>query len=130
MVPPPAYQEGAYQMDQHVVNEVLPEVIPEIAKEAGLSETHVIDIFNVLGGKDLKQWQFFCDSQRCDAVHPNDAGYNRLAAKVYRDVFLDPKTPPFFSNYHELASQFDQAEPNCHKSFRMAAYCYMRSHFL
>ena len=28
MVPPPLYQEGAYAMDMHIINEVFPKLIP------------------------------------------------------------------------------------------------------
>lgn len=77
-------------MDSHVINEIFPTLIPQIAEEAGLDSNKVIDVFSKMGGKDLEQWELFCDDQRCDACHPNDAGYAYMAAKIYGHLFLRP----------------------------------------
>ena len=93
MIPPPLYQTDVYGMSSHVVNEVFPILIPQIAEQAGFDTSknvNVIDVFNYMGGKDLTQWELFCDDQRCDACHPNDAGYAFLGAKIYGKLFGKP----------------------------------------
>ena len=87
MVPPPLYQEGAYAMDMHVINEVFPSLIPQIADHTGAK---VIPTFDFLGGPKLEAWELFCDDQNCDACHPNDAGYEYLAARIYGQLFGKP----------------------------------------
>ena len=58
MIPPPLYLDGVYDgMNQTVINEVLPNIIPHnIAAPLALqwgSRIHVISIFDALGGIDL-----------------------------------------------------------------------------
>ena len=90
MVPPPLYLDNSYSMNQTTINERFPDLIPQIGKDLGLPDDHVIDIFNPLGGKELSEWQFFCDGQSCDDCHPNDAGYSMLASEIYKKLFLRP----------------------------------------
>ena len=90
MVPPPLYQDGAYNMNQTVINDVLPTMIPQMAADLGLPSKNVIDIYGAMGGKSLSSWQFFCDGQSCDACHPNDAGYAHVASHIYKRLFLTP----------------------------------------
>ena len=89
MVPPPLYQNGLWSMNQTIINDILPDLIPKIAKELG-QEDNVISIFEAMGGKDLDAWQYLCNGQSCDGCHPNDAGYSQLASIVYRHLFLKP----------------------------------------
>lgn len=90
MIPPPLYGQGAYQMNQTVINEVFPELIPQIAQELELPSDRVIDIMGAMGGKNQSSFELFCDGQSCDACHPNDAGYSFMAAEVYKHLFLPP----------------------------------------
>ena len=90
MIPPPLYQDNAWYMNQSVINDRFPELIPNIAKELNLADDHVIDIMSGMGGKELTSYQYFCDGQYCDACHPNDAGYSQLASEVYKAIFLQP----------------------------------------
>jgi hypothetical protein len=74
-----------------------------------------------MGGKDLTQWELFCDEQRCDACHPNDSGYSYMAAKIYHALF--PKPLPgkgdtqyqseelFYGARHDLVWDFVEAVP-------------------
>ena len=62
-------------------------LIPDIAKEAGLNQTNVIDIFTAMGGAGLDAFELFCDTQSCNTAHPNDKGYTYLASKVYKHLF-------------------------------------------
>lgn len=75
-------------MNQTVINEVFPSLIPEIAKELNLTKDRVISIYDAMGGSDLDKWQYFCDGQNCDQCHPNDAGYSILASEVYSKIFM------------------------------------------
>lgn len=34
--------------------------------------------------------KLFCDDQNCDACHPNDAGYEYLASRIYGKLFGHP----------------------------------------
>ena len=91
VVPPPLYEDGAYDMNATVINHIFPSLIPRIANETGA--TGVIDVFDALGGALLNAPELFCDYQSCDACHPNDAGYDRLAGVVFRELFYRPDLP-------------------------------------
>ncbi len=41
-------------MGETVINETYSNLIPQIAEQAGIPTDHVIDIFNALGGSELK----------------------------------------------------------------------------
>jgi hypothetical protein len=70
----------------------LPELIPEIAEELGVDDDHVINLFEDMGGNDLKEYVFFCDGNRCDNTHPTDGGYVYIATRVY--ALVAKPTPP------------------------------------
>lgn len=53
MIPPPLYPPFPFQMNKTVINEIFPVIIPKIGRDAG-AEPQMIDIFNALGGADLK----------------------------------------------------------------------------
>lgn len=90
IVPPPLYEDGAYDMNATVINHVFPHLIPRIANATGATS---IDVFGALGGVSLSTPELFCDYQSCDACHPNDAGYDRLAGVVFRSLFYRPDLP-------------------------------------
>jgi len=91
MIPPPIYQKDKSDNDAHtIVNTVLPKLIPQIAKEAGLPDENVVNLFEAMGGANLTMWEKYCDGQSCDAVDPNNAGYTTMAAYVYKSIFLKP----------------------------------------
>jgi len=95
MIPPPLMLDGAYGMNQTVINKVFPELIPAIAKNNGL-EGKVVDLFSPLGGDDQKDFpaggctvpkqavagcQYFCASNqawKCDQCHPDNTGYRKI----------------------------------------------------
>ena len=73
MISPPLYKEDQFGIDQTVVNELIPELIPMIAQNLSITNNiivNVIDIFNTLGGASLTEPQMFADF-----CHPNDQGY-------------------------------------------------------
>merc|ERR1712100_487365 len=88
MIPPPLMQQYSIGANQTVINSIYPDLVPLIAKEAGLDGT--IDVFAGMGG--VVNWQdtfptkceinstwapcgYWCDEQSCDQCHPNDVGY-------------------------------------------------------
>ena len=94
-------QSRVYGMNETVINDVLPVLIPVIAQKntALLAPAPVVDIFSALGGtknlsknistqsgctvKDTRPMcKYFCDQQSCDQCHPNDAGYAVVAKTV------------------------------------------------
>ena len=86
-IPPPLYEDGVYSMDQQVINERFPELIREIAANSSVV-TGIVDIFTVMGGADLANYELFCDLQSCDKCHPTDLGYARMATVMYKAVFM------------------------------------------
>jgi len=97
-IPPPLMQQGAYGMNQTVINDVLPALVPKINAAANIN-TKIIDVFSALGGE--ANWRddypsscttsstcsgckcpLFCDQQSCDQCHPDDNGYTAMAAAM------------------------------------------------
>ena len=89
MIPPPLYKESYDNkpLKLEVNDEVLPRVIPEIAKDLGLKKRHVINLYELLGGKDRSEYELFCDDQSCDHVHPNHSGNSVIASAVFGALF-------------------------------------------
>eukprot|EP01065_Artemidia_motanka_P050257 TRINITY_DN8553_c0_g1_i1.p2 TRINITY_DN8553_c0_g1~~TRINITY_DN8553_c0_g1_i1.p2 ORF type:complete len:286 (+),score=92.71 TRINITY_DN8553_c0_g1_i1:62-919(+) len=81
-VPPPLYKPGVYGMNQTVINDVFPGLMPRINAHNKLPYK-AIDVFNALGGKALShpEWS-------SDGCHPNDAGYTQLAKAVLAGLHL------------------------------------------
>ena len=62
VVPPPFYpQFGNNELKPSVVNEQLPNLIPQVVNKCGLSSNHLIDAFHALGGEKLTMPEAFCD---------------------------------------------------------------------
>jgi len=83
MTPPPLYPPDPYQMNATIINQIFPQLIPQIAKDNSLSTP--IDIFNALGGATLNQ-----PGITCDGCHPTDKGYNLMATTVYKYLQAHP----------------------------------------
>ena len=103
-IPPPLMRDGAYGMNQTVINDVLPALVPAIANSQPEAVT-TIDVFTAMGG--ISTWRstfpaagctadhsksakcgFFCDSQSCDQCHPDDVGYHAMAQAVKEGLGL------------------------------------------
>lgn len=87
-IPPPLYLAAAYNIQQHVVNNELPRLIPMIGQ---MTNSEVIDIFHAMGGKKLtKRHLFINDSLPIkwpnDGCHPNDLGYKVIARTVAKAI--------------------------------------------
>lgn len=102
MIPPPLMQDGAYNMNQTIINTILPQLIPLIAEANKDIVKSVIDVYRGMGGVPAPAWKsemppscvlnsswppckWFCDAQSCNPgqCHPNDAGCAHLAQVVY-----------------------------------------------
>merc|ERR1712183_17448 len=98
-------QQGSYGMNQTVINDVYPMLVPLIEHESGVDG--LIDVFTGMGGvpdwrshypsackKDTPETsgpescKWFCDEQSCDQCHPNDNGYTHLAEIVQAGLGL------------------------------------------
>eukprot|EP00756_Hemistasia_phaeocysticola_P005871 Hpha_TRINITY_DN1353_c0_g1::TRINITY_DN1353_c0_g1_i1::g.93359::m.93359 len=106
MIPPPLMQNGAYSMNQTIINTILPQLIPLIAAGNADIVRSVIDVYIGMGGIPAPAWQkemppkctldsawppckWYCDAQSCapGQCHPNDVGCARLAQVVYDGWF-------------------------------------------
>ena len=84
-IPPPLYRNGsAIRMD--IVNDVLPEIIPKISEA---TDTHLINVYDALGGKNFeKPSDYFTPGKPNkwhsgnDGIHPNDLGYIHIASAI------------------------------------------------
>jgi len=82
-VPPPLFPPNPFNMSAHVINEVYPVLIREIAREAD----GVIDAWSALGGADpvrlREPYGGHCGSMKelctVDGCHPKDAGLGVIA---------------------------------------------------
>ena len=77
MIPPPLYKDGAFSMTADVINNKLPAMITEIAKNMGLESNAIINQYEVGGGAAMTKPQLFADG-----CHPNDEGYFAMAEAV------------------------------------------------
>jgi len=102
LTPVPLWQQGAYGMNQTVINCVYPKLVPLIQKDnAGVFGP--IDLYSPMGG--VPDWQtkfpksctlnstfapckWWCDKQSCDQCHPNDDGYSRIATLLQKGLGL------------------------------------------
>jgi len=103
VIPPPIMKQGAYNIDQTVVNYVLPRLIRAIGKSNGIPEHRIIDAFTLLGGRswldvpsngcaanmtNVSGCSLFCDEAWCDQVHPSDAGLQAIGTAVTSSLVL------------------------------------------
>lgn len=107
ITPVPLMQQGAYGMNQTVINSVYPNLIPLIQKDnAGVLGP--IDLYHEMGGTADWETRFpksctvdsafaacksWCDKQSCDQCHPNDDGYHKMAGLLAAGLGLDGTTP-------------------------------------
>jgi hypothetical protein len=61
MIPPPCYKDGYNGINATIINTILPDVILEVAKQANVDESHVVDLFHQMGGEDLSMGYMFGD---------------------------------------------------------------------
>lgn len=109
----PASPDKPYGMNQTVINDIFPALLPRINSANGLTNK-VIDVFGAMGGTSGLECGYAkagagnnflcshkcvsddhtpacsdqCDKQSCDPCHPNDSGYTVLAAAVMEGMGL------------------------------------------
>ena len=75
MTPPPLWRDSSYGMNQSILNDIMPNLVPQIAELAALPPP--IDIFTALGGSS--KWRSTYPT--CGCERPSSAGeQGRLAA--------------------------------------------------
>ena len=97
MIPPPVLMDGAFDIQERVVNVNLPLMVRAIAADAYLPESHVVDLFSLFGGfretatdhmptrgcpapgSTYDGCRLFYDSTWGDGVHPADEGFQLIA---------------------------------------------------
>ena len=102
MIPPALMRNGAYSMNQTLINTVFPRLIPLIGEANKGVVKSVIDVYTGMGGVPAPAWRkelppngctldsawppcaWYCDAQSCNPgqCHPNDAGCTHLAHVV------------------------------------------------
>jgi len=107
VTPPPLYEEGAYDIQQDVVNSILPDAIARVAEAAEtivmkplreeaarcrvsipeefVARTDIIDAFSSMGGADLRRRNYIAE----DGVHPNERGTKLLTRVVFAHIRRD-----------------------------------------
>ena len=104
MIPPPLMQDGAYEMNQTVINSELPRLL-SLINRARRRPPGLIDVFTAFGG--VADWRdefpasctlnsswpycpWYCDAQSCapGQCHPNDVGCAHLAQIVAKGMNL------------------------------------------
>lgn len=106
MIPVPLMQQGAYGMNETVINGVYPKLVPLIQKN-NEGVFGPIDLYSQMGG--VPDWEtkfpktctlnstfapcrYWCDKQSCDQCHPNDDGYARMAKLIQVGLGLSEPT--------------------------------------
>jgi lysophospholipase L1-like esterase len=99
-IPPPLYSEQpVFGIQPHVVNKILPVVVPDIAVAANklggsaFKPVKVIDVFSALGGATTNFTEAYLVDRRTpmgkwpnDRCHLSDAGYRRVAETVAKAI--------------------------------------------
>lgn len=82
VIPPPIYVDGKVEGSMDLLNgKIIPE-ISNIAKECGVADDQMIDLYNAMGGQDLQKPHLFCDERWCDGFHPVDKGQDIMAREI------------------------------------------------
>ena len=92
IVPPPVYKDGFNAVNTTLANKVIPKLIPPIAKQCGLEDSQIINLFEVMGGEQLSKPFYYCSINHCDGYHPIDEGQDIMAQTILEHI-LD-----FYSN--------------------------------
>jgi len=53
-----------------------------MAKECGVADDQIIDVFSNMGGAGLTMPQLYCDNRWCDGYHPVDTGQDIMAKTI------------------------------------------------
>ena len=118
VIPPPLMREGAYQLNQTIINDLLPNLSRQVAADASLPAP--IDVYSSLGG--TANWRFIypdcgCAQQATLLAIPsrtrNGAGANYTLLHGYPPQGSDVAGYPQNLTYHEAVSACDAAGNGC-----------------
>jgi len=87
-IPPPLYMDGYVPGSRHIANDLISKEIPKMAKECGVGDDQIINLFGAMGGANLTMPQLYCDNRWCDGFHPVDAGQDIMAREIM-DVMMN-----------------------------------------
>ena len=82
VIPPPIYKDGVFTSNQNLVNNIYPDLIRQICSLSGIKNDRIIDMFSIMGGKDLSMSHLFIDG-----YHPNSDGYKHMAKHLFLHIF-------------------------------------------
>jgi len=85
-IPPPLYMDGWVQGSVDTYNNHVSKEIPKMAKECGVGDDQIIDLFTAMGGAEQTMPQLYCDYRWCDGYHPVDAGQNIMAREILKSM--------------------------------------------
>eukprot|EP01041_Mallomonas_annulata_P005843 gene5843-11803_t len=97
-IPPPyMYRKSLYRIIINVINQVLPQIIPDLA--SSITNTSLIDNFNPMGGHNRTMHEAYYNFTRPheylnDGIHPNSLGYHIIAQDVFEAIASYVETVP------------------------------------
>eukprot|EP00928_Gymnodinium_smaydae_P019157 TRINITY_DN17324_c0_g1_i1.p1 TRINITY_DN17324_c0_g1~~TRINITY_DN17324_c0_g1_i1.p1 ORF type:complete len:1947 (-),score=220.81 TRINITY_DN17324_c0_g1_i1:189-5807(-) len=78
IIPPPLLQDGAYGIQQSVLNQEIPSIVRSISMEARLPH-EAVDLVQLFGGATNPDRSLILE----DGCHPNELGYERIATNLF-----------------------------------------------
>merc|ERR1712232_345993 len=94
VVPPPNYESKIAQMNQTVINDVLPPLIKRIVQRHNtLGHTKSVQIINVFSqfAKHCPNFTKACAWMQRDGCHPNYHGYGNIARIVHHRLMVESR---------------------------------------
>ena len=61
-------------------------MVQAAAKECGLGDDQIIDVFNAMGGAQLSRPDLYCSGRHCDGYHPVDEGQQMIASTILSKI--------------------------------------------
>jgi len=126
---PPPIMSPTGGANLRVINQALPELVPRIARAAGV---RTIDAFGAFGGNDIPAdgpvacqqvapeyasatpCSYLCNQTWCDNMHPTDDGYRRIGETMFAalsDVLQDGRTRRAQAEQSDVATRQHAMQP-------------------
>lgn len=86
IIPPPMYKDGWIRGMANIFNQRMSKEYPQMAKECGVGDDQIIDLYSAMGGDKLSMPQLYCDNRWCDGFHPVDAGQDVMALETLKVI--------------------------------------------
>ena len=129
MRPPPLWKDSDYGMNETVLNDVMPRLVPEIAAIAGIPASNVVDVYSAMGGTDnWRQTYPICGCHRTSGMAlqksttgavvdgHTDSMYNYTLTQGYLPTGTDFKVGNF--SFTEASGECDEAAECAGFTFR------------